>query len=69
MSGFGPQNWAGPPTSIQDSVPGSYMHAVFKLVANKESEIRTSLSQNFTKEAYYSFKVSRVCVAAEKVKI
>ena len=35
---------------VQDGVSGSYMDAVFELVAHEESEIWTSLPHNFTNE-------------------
>ena len=47
---------------IQNGISDSYMDAVFELVAHEESEIWTNLSCSFTKEAYYSSQISRVCV-------
>ena len=35
---------------VQNCVSGSYMEAIFELVANEESEIWTSLPHSFTKE-------------------
>ena len=41
---------------IQNSISGSYMDAVFKLVVHEESEIWIN------RKIYYSSQVSRVCV-------
>ena len=56
-----------PPPVIQDGVPGSYMYmlAVYKLVAHRESEIRTSLSHIvLPRKACCSYNICRACVAS-----
>ena len=43
--------WGPYKARVQNGVSGSYMDAVFELVAHEESEIWTSLSHSFTTTA------------------
>ena len=55
----------GATARVQNGVSGSYMDAVFKLVAHHESESWTSLYHIvLPRKAYYSSQVSRVYVPA-----
>ena len=47
---------------VQNGDSGSYMDAVFKLMAHKESDLDMSITV-LPREAYYSSQVGRACIA------
>ena len=49
--------WGPYKAHVQNGVSGSYMDAVFELVAHEESEIWTSLPHSFTKEGLLQLPV------------